>query len=209
MLCPLSIYDDAANRSLRVLKCQFLYDEIEAEVAFTSSCSCLGSWVVGGELFVQVNLCFDQFIWKLAHSVFTHYKTIAAAFDFQPFLISFQPPAPHLLPPFTRREIASGRRAFQLSLQHSLHLHLETKIVFGLFLFISLFFHVSLHLFHSISLIHVIFSVASKFAPMIWAHVLPTVVARSLYQHWIVGGRVLQSTLSHKHRLHHQSLRIW
>lgn len=52
----LDIYNDAANRALNRLKTRFLYDEIEAEV----------------------NLCFDQLLFKLSEQVFTHYKIQAS-----------------------------------------------------------------------------------------------------------------------------------
>lgn len=57
VLYPLDIYSDAANRALHKLKTRFLYDEIEAEV----------------------NLCFDQFIWKLSQKIFVNAKSVAAA----------------------------------------------------------------------------------------------------------------------------------
>lgn len=57
VLYPLDIYNDAANRALSSLKQQFLYDEIEAEV----------------------NLCFDQLIFKLSDQVYNTFKTQAAS----------------------------------------------------------------------------------------------------------------------------------
>eukprot|EP01091_Cochliopodium_minus_P018721 TRINITY_DN766_c0_g1_i1.p1 TRINITY_DN766_c0_g1~~TRINITY_DN766_c0_g1_i1.p1 ORF type:complete len:1390 (-),score=504.69 TRINITY_DN766_c0_g1_i1:45-4214(-) len=56
-LYPFELYNDAAERALNSLKQQFLYDEIEAEV----------------------NLAFDQFIYKLSEQVYTYYKTRAAS----------------------------------------------------------------------------------------------------------------------------------
>uniref|UniRef100_A0A1I8BTR6 Cytoplasmic FMR1-interacting protein n=1 Tax=Meloidogyne hapla TaxID=6305 RepID=A0A1I8BTR6_MELHA len=56
VLFQLDLYNDAASFALKMFKKQFLYDEVEAEV----------------------NLCFDQFIYKLSESVFTHYKQLAA-----------------------------------------------------------------------------------------------------------------------------------
>eukprot|EP00158_Paraphelidium_tribonemae_P007486 Partr_v1_DN28266_c0_g1_i2_m75668 putative cytoplasmic FMR1 interacting protein len=56
-LSPFDIYNDAAHRALHHLKSRYLYDEIEAEV----------------------NLCFDQFIYKLSQTVFTNYRIMAAA----------------------------------------------------------------------------------------------------------------------------------
>eukprot|EP00003_Mantamonas_plastica_P000908 TRINITY_DN106_c0_g1_i11.p1 TRINITY_DN106_c0_g1~~TRINITY_DN106_c0_g1_i11.p1 ORF type:complete len:1475 (-),score=530.80 TRINITY_DN106_c0_g1_i11:1304-5728(-) len=54
---PLDIYNDAANRALNELQMKFLYDEVEAEV----------------------NLCFDQFVFKVANGIFEHYKVQAAS----------------------------------------------------------------------------------------------------------------------------------
>lgn len=59
ILGPLEVYNDAAEHALHNLKCQFLYDEIEAEV----------------------NLCFDQFIWKLSQKVFEYFKSRAASYE--------------------------------------------------------------------------------------------------------------------------------
>ena len=58
MMYPLDIYNDAASVSLHKLKCRFLYDEIQAEI----------------------NLCFDQFVWKLSQKVYADYKTRAARY---------------------------------------------------------------------------------------------------------------------------------
>lgn len=56
VLYQFDLYNDAANYSLKNFKKQFLYDEVEAEL----------------------NLCFDQFIYKLSEAIFTHYKQLAA-----------------------------------------------------------------------------------------------------------------------------------
>ncbi|GMT25093.1 hypothetical protein PFISCL1PPCAC_16390 [Pristionchus fissidentatus] len=56
ILYQLDLYNDAAQFALTKFRKQFLYDEVEAEV----------------------NLCFDQFVYKLSESVFTHYKQIAS-----------------------------------------------------------------------------------------------------------------------------------
>uniref|UniRef100_A0A0K0ENA6 Cytoplasmic FMR1-interacting protein n=1 Tax=Strongyloides stercoralis TaxID=6248 RepID=A0A0K0ENA6_STRER len=58
ILYQLDLYNDAANFALTKFKTQFLYDEVEAEV----------------------NLCFDQFIFKLSEAVFTHYKQVASSY---------------------------------------------------------------------------------------------------------------------------------
>ncbi|KJH49205.1 cytoplasmic Fragile-X interacting family protein [Dictyocaulus viviparus] len=55
-LYMLDLYNDAANYSLFSFRKRFLFDEVEAEV----------------------NLCFDQFIYKLSDMVFTHFKQLAS-----------------------------------------------------------------------------------------------------------------------------------
>lgn len=57
ILMPFDIYNDAAQTALTLLKQRFLYDEIEAEV----------------------DLCFDQLVFKLSESIFTYYKSWAAS----------------------------------------------------------------------------------------------------------------------------------
>ena len=57
LLAPFDIYNDAANKALHHLRSRFLYDEIEAEV----------------------NLCFDQFIWKLSQKVFSYFRVMASS----------------------------------------------------------------------------------------------------------------------------------
>uniref|UniRef100_A0A672H944 Cytoplasmic FMR1-interacting protein n=1 Tax=Salarias fasciatus TaxID=181472 RepID=A0A672H944_SALFA len=54
VLYPLDLYNDSAHYALTKFKKQFLYDEIEAEV----------------------NLCFDQFVYKLADQIFGYYKIL-------------------------------------------------------------------------------------------------------------------------------------
>uniref|UniRef100_A0A8D0GPZ1 Cytoplasmic FMR1 interacting protein 2 n=1 Tax=Sphenodon punctatus TaxID=8508 RepID=A0A8D0GPZ1_SPHPU len=54
---PLDLYNDSAYYALTKFKKQFLYDEIEAEV----------------------NLCFDQFVYKLADQIFAYYKAMAGS----------------------------------------------------------------------------------------------------------------------------------
>ncbi|XP_077992944.1 cytoplasmic FMR1-interacting protein 1-like [Glandiceps talaboti] len=53
---PLDLYNDSAQYALTKFKKQFLYDEAEAEV----------------------NLCFDQFVYKLSNQIFVFYKQRAA-----------------------------------------------------------------------------------------------------------------------------------
>lgn len=51
----MDLYNDSAHYALTVFRKQFLYDEVEAEV----------------------NLCFDQFVYKLSEQIFAHYKQLA------------------------------------------------------------------------------------------------------------------------------------
>ncbi|KAF3828258.1 hypothetical protein GH733_004955 [Mirounga leonina] len=70
VLYPLDLYNDSAYYALTKFKKQFLYDEIEAEatrhapLTFLLPCP-------------QVNLCFDQFVYKLADQIFAYYKAMA------------------------------------------------------------------------------------------------------------------------------------
>lgn len=57
ILYPLDLYNDSAHYALTKFKKQFLYDEVEAEV----------------------NLCFDQFVYKLSEQIFAYYKQLAAS----------------------------------------------------------------------------------------------------------------------------------
>ncbi|KAM9021263.1 cytoplasmic FMR1-interacting protein 1 isoform 4-T4 [Guaruba guarouba] len=57
VLYSLDLYNDSAHYALTKFKKQFLYDEIEAEV----------------------NLCFDQFVYKLADQIFAYYKAMAGS----------------------------------------------------------------------------------------------------------------------------------
>jgi len=57
VLYPLDLYSDSAHYALTKFKKQFLYDEVEAEV----------------------NLCFDQFVYKLSEQVFSYYKHLASS----------------------------------------------------------------------------------------------------------------------------------
>uniref|UniRef100_A0A914PZE1 Uncharacterized protein n=1 Tax=Panagrolaimus davidi TaxID=227884 RepID=A0A914PZE1_9BILA len=94
LLYQLDLYNDAANYSLKRFKKKFLYDECEAEV----------------------NLCFDQFIFKLSDAVFTYYKQIASCMlldkgfkqECQRIGINIR------TPPATRYEILLRQRHFQL-----------------------------------------------------------------------------------------------
>ncbi|XP_017715441.1 PREDICTED: cytoplasmic FMR1-interacting protein 1 isoform X1 [Rhinopithecus bieti] len=57
VLYSLDLYNDSAHYALTRFNKQFLYDEIEAEV----------------------NLCFDQFVYKLADQIFGYYKVMAGS----------------------------------------------------------------------------------------------------------------------------------
>jgi hypothetical protein len=57
LLFPLDLYNDAAQRALHRLRARFLYDEIEAEV----------------------NLAFDQFLFKLSQNIYAHARARASA----------------------------------------------------------------------------------------------------------------------------------
>lgn len=57
VLYSLDLYNDSAHYALTKFKKQFLYDEIEAEV----------------------NLCFDQFVYKLADQIYAYYKILAGS----------------------------------------------------------------------------------------------------------------------------------
>ncbi|CAG0895532.1 unnamed protein product [Cyprideis torosa] len=57
VLYPLDLYSDSAHYALTKFRKQFLYDEIEAEV----------------------NLCFDQFVYKLSDQIFAYYKNLAGS----------------------------------------------------------------------------------------------------------------------------------
>jgi len=52
VLYPLDLYSDSAHYALTKFRKQFLYDEVEAEV----------------------NLCFDQFVYKLSDQIFAYFK---------------------------------------------------------------------------------------------------------------------------------------
>ena len=57
MLYPLDLYNDSAHYALTVFRKQYLYDEVEAEV----------------------NLCFDQFVYKLSEQIYAYYKHLAGS----------------------------------------------------------------------------------------------------------------------------------
>ncbi|KAE9551006.1 hypothetical protein FO519_005792 [Halicephalobus sp. NKZ332] len=94
ILYQLDLYNDAVNYCLKKFKKKFLYDECEAEV----------------------NLCFDQFIFKLSDAVYTYYKQMAACMlldkafksECQRIGINIR------TPPATRYEVLLKQRHFQL-----------------------------------------------------------------------------------------------
>ena len=51
----MDLYNDSANYALRHFKKQYLYTEIESEV----------------------NLCFDQLVFKLSEQIYAYYKKLA------------------------------------------------------------------------------------------------------------------------------------
>ena len=57
VLYPLDLYNDSAHYALTVFRKQYLYDEVEAEV----------------------NLCFDQFVYKLSEQIYAYYKHLAGS----------------------------------------------------------------------------------------------------------------------------------
>lgn len=69
LLYQLDLYNDSGNFALTKFRKQFLYDEVEAEV----------------------NLCFDQFVYRLSEQVFIYYKQLASrlAIGLKPNGLSF------------------------------------------------------------------------------------------------------------------------
>ena len=56
ILYPLDLYSDSGHYALHHFKKRFLYDEVEAEV----------------------NLCFDQLVYKLSEQIFAYFRHLAA-----------------------------------------------------------------------------------------------------------------------------------
>ncbi|XP_071846795.1 cytoplasmic FMR1-interacting protein 2-like isoform X2 [Apostichopus japonicus] len=94
ILYPLDLYSDSAQYSLTKFKKQYLYDEIEAEV----------------------NLCFDQLVYKLSEQIFAYYKAVAASIlldkRFRQECLSHGIHIPH--PPVNRYETLLRQRHLQL-----------------------------------------------------------------------------------------------
>lgn len=59
LLYPLDLYSDAGHYALHFFKKQYLYDEVEAEV----------------------NLVFDQFIYKISEQIFIYFKSLACRWE--------------------------------------------------------------------------------------------------------------------------------
>ncbi|KAI6200813.1 Cytoplasmic FMR1-interacting protein [Aphelenchoides besseyi] len=95
VIYQLDLYNDAASYSLKRFRKRHLYDELEAEV----------------------NLCFDQFIYKISDAVFTHYKQLAASMILDK---GFKADCARMMqitlrtPPATRFEALLKQRHFQL-----------------------------------------------------------------------------------------------
>ncbi|KAI0493637.1 hypothetical protein KFK09_023758 [Dendrobium nobile] len=89
ILMPFDIYNDAAQNALTMLKQRFLYDEIEAEV----------------------DLCFDQLLYKLNEIIFSYYKSRAASdlLD-QSFIASCNDDNKYFVKPMRFNEILKLRR---------------------------------------------------------------------------------------------------
>ncbi|EHB09933.1 Cytoplasmic FMR1-interacting protein 2 [Heterocephalus glaber] len=89
VLYPLDLYNDSAYYALTKFKKQFLYDEIEAEaiplwpfpaVAAVERCGLKNKTKrCGFDSLCLVNLCFDQFVYKLADQIFAYYKAMAGS----------------------------------------------------------------------------------------------------------------------------------
>ncbi|XP_048193542.1 cytoplasmic FMR1-interacting protein 2-like [Perognathus longimembris pacificus] len=75
VLYPLDLYNDSAYYALTKFKKQFLYDEIEAEASDEPR-----PLVIAVIIIITVNLCFDQFVYKLADQIFAYYKAMAGSF---------------------------------------------------------------------------------------------------------------------------------
>ncbi|KAJ5068208.1 cytoplasmic fmr1-interacting protein-related [Anaeramoeba ignava] len=96
MLFPLSLYDDSCDCAVKILKEQFIFEEIQAEV----------------------NLCFDQLAFELAESMFLHYKywssTILLDKEFRAEIQKLKTASNELNPPKSRYHILAVQRHFSL-----------------------------------------------------------------------------------------------
>ncbi|KAL3880810.1 hypothetical protein ACJMK2_033017 [Sinanodonta woodiana] len=94
ILYPLDLYNDSAHYALSKFRQQFLYDEVEAEV----------------------NLCFDQFVFKLSEQLFTCFKQMASCIMLDKKLCSActQAGIKVTLPPVNRYETLMQQTNVQL-----------------------------------------------------------------------------------------------
>ncbi|KAJ3433774.1 cytoplasmic fmr1-interacting protein-related [Anaeramoeba flamelloides] len=95
MLYPLSLYSDAAEHALKVLKQKFLYDEIEAEV----------------------DLTFDQLVFVLTEEIYSYYKNVASIKQLDNVYkheIKKLKPKLNFVPPKSRYHILLRQRHFHL-----------------------------------------------------------------------------------------------
>jgi cytoplasmic FMR1 interacting protein len=114
VLYPLDLYNDAASRALHVLRQRFLYDEIEAEV----------------------NLCFDQLIFKISEQIYTYFKIQASSILLdKPYKQQLELiySAGRLHTPKSRFDVILRQRHFQLlgrsiDLNHLLTQRMNTKL---------------------------------------------------------------------------------
>ncbi|XP_048189832.1 cytoplasmic FMR1-interacting protein 2-like [Perognathus longimembris pacificus] len=74
VLYLLDLYNDSAYYALTKFKKQFLYDVIEAEASDEPR-----PLVIAVIIIITVNLCFDQFVYKLADQIFAYYKAMAGS----------------------------------------------------------------------------------------------------------------------------------
>ncbi|CAN6460531.1 unnamed protein product [Victoria cruziana] len=89
VLIPFDIYCDSAQHALTALKQRFLYDEIEAEV----------------------DLCFDQLVFKVSENIFTYYKSCAASKLLDPsFIFASDNADKYYVPPIRFDSIFQMRR---------------------------------------------------------------------------------------------------
>eukprot|EP00163_Fabomonas_tropica_P004632 TRINITY_DN1407_c0_g1_i1.p1 TRINITY_DN1407_c0_g1~~TRINITY_DN1407_c0_g1_i1.p1 ORF type:complete len:1349 (+),score=375.75 TRINITY_DN1407_c0_g1_i1:400-4047(+) len=93
---PLDLYNDAANIALHDMKQQFLFDEIEAEL----------------------NLAFDQLVFKLSDQIYTHFKTVASCLildkPYKKQLDNVLKGGNRFIPPKSRYEAILKQRHLQL-----------------------------------------------------------------------------------------------
>lgn len=115
MLYPLDLYNDAANRALDSLHQRFLYDEIEAEV----------------------NLAFDQLVFKISEQIYTYFKIQASSIlldkPYKQQLEIIYTGASRFHPPKNRYDALLKQRHFELlgrsiDLNHLIAQRMNTKL---------------------------------------------------------------------------------